>query len=194
MVIVRINNGLVREDLGFGTSASLGLNYLIKDRISSGEELFHFGFGESPFPVPLPFLQGLIENAHKNEYLNSQGLSSLREKLIRFHKVQGDFDHFTPDDVVLAAGSKELIYHMINVFSGDILMPSPCWMSYAPQSVLSNKSYFIIETDFENRYIPTARNIETTLSLTDPDTPKLLILNFPSNPTGQMPTEKQLIE
>ncbi|KAI1714153.1 aminotransferase class I and II domain-containing protein [Ditylenchus destructor] len=187
------DTGYLRKDLvDYGSAANLDFNNEIKQRISAGENIHHFAFGESPFPVPEPFRRGLVENAHKNEYLSVQGLHNLRQKIIDFHKKFGDFEHFSPEDVVLSVGSKELIYQTMNVFGGEIVLPTPCWVSYNPQTMLCGKTVRLIETSCENKYVPTGQDIEKAISTSEEQ--KLLILNFPCNPTGVQPTEEQLKE
>ncbi|KAH7724609.1 Calcium-binding mitochondrial carrier protein Aralar1, partial [Aphelenchoides avenae] len=113
---------LLRSDLkDYQSASNLQFNEQIKELIAKGGNIYHFGFGESPFPVPECFREGLVRSAHRNEYLSVQGLLPLREKIIRFHKQFGDFDHFSPNQLVLGTGSKELIYHIMNVFGGGQL-------------------------------------------------------------------------
>lgn len=65
---------LLRSDLhNYKAASNLSFNNHIKELISQGRKIHHFGFGESPFPVPEPFKQGLIESAGRNEYLSVEG-------------------------------------------------------------------------------------------------------------------------
>uniref|UniRef100_A0A914DL30 Aminotransferase class I/classII domain-containing protein n=1 Tax=Acrobeloides nanus TaxID=290746 RepID=A0A914DL30_9BILA len=182
----------LRSDLvNFQKNANMDVDNQIKEMMSKGKKIYHFGFGESPFPVPETFRQGLIKSAHRNEYLSVQGLLSLREKIISFHKKYEDFDHFSPHDILLGAGSKELIYHSMNIFGGEILLPSPAWTSYAPQTTLSSKKWINVNADFENKFCPTGQQ---AILRGSPDLPKMLILNSPNNPTGLTYTEEQIQE
>jgi len=186
---------LLRSDLhNYKAASNLSFNNHIKDLMSKGRKIHHFGFGESPFPVPEPFKQGLIESAGRNEYLSVEGLLELRRGILKFHSKYEDFDHFTEEDFVLGAGSKEVIYHIINVFGGEILLVSPSWTSYFPQTQLSGKPAIVIEPKRENRFVPTKADIEKALTFCDPDLPKVLVLNTPNNPTGITYTEEEVKE
>jgi len=186
---------LLRSDLhNYKAASNLSFNNHIKDLISKGRKIHHFGFGESPFPVPEPFKQGLIESAGSNEYLSVEGLLELRRGILKFHSKYEDFDHFTEDDFVLGAGSKEVIYHIINVFGGEVLLVSPSWTSYFPQTQLSGKPAIVIEPKRENRFVPTKADIEKALTFCDPDLPKVLVLNTPNNPTGITYTDDEVKE
>tara|TARA_B100001540_G_scaffold248457_1_gene224027 strand:- start:58 stop:987 length:930 start_codon:yes stop_codon:yes gene_type:complete len=71
------------------------------------------------------------------------------------------------------------------LFDGDILLPAPSWVSYAPQALLSrNRTHWII-TKSENNWFPTAEEIEKVI-LKDRKKNYLLFLNSPNNPSGQI--------
>ena len=51
---------ILREDLtNYSGASNLKFNEKIKSLIASGKEIYHFGFGQSPFPVPDPFVNQL---------------------------------------------------------------------------------------------------------------------------------------
>ena len=58
-------------------SSTLRINELSKDLEIKGKEIFKFGFGQSPFPVPEEIVEALKKNAHRKEYLPIQGLHLL---------------------------------------------------------------------------------------------------------------------
>ena len=78
---------ILREDLtNYSGASNLKFNEKIKALQAAGEEIFHFGFGQSPFPVPEPFVKHLKETAHINDYLSVAGLLELRQEIVVFHK------------------------------------------------------------------------------------------------------------
>ena len=60
-------------------SSTLAINEKTKELISQGKKVYKFGFGQSPFPVPEKIVKKLKDNAHKKDYLSTQGLPELRE-------------------------------------------------------------------------------------------------------------------
>ena len=52
------------------TSSTLAINELSKKLEKEGREIFKFGLGQSPFPIPSNIVKELQNNAHKKEYLN----------------------------------------------------------------------------------------------------------------------------
>ena len=65
---------LLRPDLSqYGGATNLSLNEAIQDRIKNGEEIFHMGFGQSPFPIFHRAVQALQNHAGENAYLAVSG-------------------------------------------------------------------------------------------------------------------------
>ncbi|EDV20913.1 uncharacterized protein TRIADDRAFT_60599 [Trichoplax adhaerens] len=65
---------LTRADLrNYAPASNLQLNEEIKRMISEGKNIYHFGFGQSPFPVMKEFCQKLSQYAGANQYLAVTG-------------------------------------------------------------------------------------------------------------------------
>jgi aspartate aminotransferase len=60
------------------------------------------------------------------------------------------------DQVVVAPGSKVLLFALFDVLQGDVLLPRPSWVSYEPQVKHANKRLFWVETDEEDRHTITS--------------------------------------
>ena len=56
------------------------------------------------------------------------------------------------DQIVVAPGSKPLLFALFDIFNGDVLLPRPSWVSYEPQVMHAGKRLFWIETDEEDRH------------------------------------------
>lgn len=65
-------------------SQTLAINERSNDLIKQGKQVYKFGLGQSPFPVPLPMQEALRDNAHQKDYLAVQGLKELRETIAKF--------------------------------------------------------------------------------------------------------------
>lgn len=64
---------------GMGQSATLAINERSADLAAAGRQVYRFGLGQSPFPVPAPVEAELKNNAHQKDYLPVRGLRMLRE-------------------------------------------------------------------------------------------------------------------
>lgn len=116
---------------GLPLSATLEINERSQALQAEGREVFRLGLGQSPFPVPERLRKALDDNAHQKDYLPVQGLHKLRASICRYlQRTQGlDFD---PDDILVGPGTKELMFLVQMANYGDLVIPTPSWVSYAP--------------------------------------------------------------
>ena len=165
-------------------SSTLRINEISKELESKGKKIFKFGFGQSPFEVPKDVVDELKNNAHQNKYLSMQGLSELRAAISKYSNTKNS-QNYTAENIIIGPGTKELMFLLQLLFDGDILLPVPSWVSYAPQALLGrNKVHWIITTS-ENNWFPRPEEIEKVI-LKNKDKNYLLFLNSPNNPSGQI--------
>ena len=151
---------------------------------SKGKKIYRFGFGQSPFQVPNDVVNELKNNAHQNKYLSMQGLSELRTAISNYSSNKYS-QNYKPENIIVGPGTKELMFLLQLLFDGDILLPAPSWVSYAPQALLSrNRTHWIV-TKSENNWFPTGEEIEKVI-LKNRKKNYLLFLNSPNNPSGQI--------
>ena len=165
-------------------SSTLRINEISKVLEEKGKNIFKFGFGQSPFEVPESIVRELQNNAHQNKYLPMQGLKSLRESVAKYTSNKKNFDYKSAN-VIIGPGSKELMFLLHVIFDGEIILPAPSWVSYAPQAILGRNKSRIIQTKRENNWFPTADDLEKII-LKDKKKNYLLFLNSPNNPSGQI--------
>ena len=167
---------------GLGQSATLRINQISAELQAQGQKIYRLGLGQSPFPVPQPVVEELRVNAHQKDYLQVDGLRQLRAAVAAWHdRIQG-LD-FTENDILIGPGSKELMFLLQLVYYGDLVIPTPSWVSYAPQAHIIGRHVRWLSTKPENHWLLMPEELEK-LCQSDPDRPRLVILNYPSNPTG----------
>ena len=165
-------------------SSTLRINEISKKLESEGKKIYKFGFGQSPFEVPDDVVNELKNNAYQNKYLPLQGLSELRNAISKYSNVKNS-QNYKPDNIIIGPGTKELMFLLQMLFDGDVLLPAPSWVSYAPQALLSRNKIHWITTTRENNWFPTGEEIEKII-LKDKKKNYLLFLNSPNNPSGQI--------
>ena len=168
--------------LGLKTSATLAINELSQKLIKEGKEVFKFGLGQSPFPVPDIIVKELQKNAHQKDYLNVSGLIGLREVVANYHSNKNQYK-YNAESVIIGPGSKELIFQTQLVLNCDLLLPSPSWVSYEPQAQILNKKVHWIKTTAETNWHLDPEELDKTCASLN-SVNKLLILNSPNNPSG----------
>ena len=165
-------------------SSTLRMNEISNKLELKGKKIYRFGFGQSPFQVPDDVVNELKNNAHQNKYLSMQGLNELRTAISKYSSNKYS-QNYKPENIIVGPGTKELMFLLQLLFDGDILLPAPSWVSYAPQALLSrNRTHWIV-TKSENNWFPTGEEIEKVI-LKDRKKNYLLFLNSPNNPSGQI--------
>ena len=165
-------------------SSTLLINETSRKLEEQGKKIYKFGFGQSPFKVPEDVVNELKDNAHQNKYLPMQGLSELRDAVAKYTSKRKNYD-YKSENVIIGPGSKELMFLLHVIFDGEIILPAPSWVSYAPQAILGRNKIQILQTNRENNWFPTAAEIEEVV-LKDKNKNYLLFLNSPNNPSGQI--------
>jgi len=169
---------------GMGQSATLAIKDKCRELRAQGRHVHDFGLGQSPFPVPRPMVEALRLNAPQKDYLPVKGLPALRQAVAEFHRKKDQVDAHA-DRVLVGPGSKELMFLLQLTFYGEIIMPTPCWVSYVPQARVIGRRISLIHTTVQSDWKLTAAQLDEALSAVSDDTrPRLLVLNYPSNPTG----------
>lgn len=167
---------------GLMPSATLTINERSAELIAQGRDVIKLGLGQSPFPVPEVVVDALKQNAHQKDYLPVRGLPALREAVARYHHRKHGIDR-RGDHVLVGPGSKELMFIIQLVYYGDLCIPTPSWVSYEPQARIIGRRVHWLRTTPEHHWCLRPEELEE-LCRDDPDRPRLVILNYPNNPTG----------
>ncbi len=168
---------------GLSTSATIAIAQQCRQLAGEGRQVFRLGLGQSPFPVPDSVVRALQDNAHQKDYLPVKGLPELRQTLVEHHRRSFDLD-CGRENIIVGPGSKELMFILQLVYDGEILIPMPSWVSYLPQARIAGRRVNAIQTALATGWKITPDLLEAVCRL-DPNRPRLLILNYPANPTGQ---------
>ena len=181
---------LINENvLSLKESATLAINQEAKRLKAEGKNVYHWGFGESPFPISLPIQNELKKRTSHKEYLPTLGLEALRKTISNYYdqeyKVQ-----YNPENIFVGPGSKELIFQLLYLLKGKVIIPAPSWVSYGPQIDLKGEKGSILKTSRSNQYKITPESLEKHCQSLGHEQ-KILILNSPSNPTGQVYTKEE---
>lgn len=167
---------------GLPQSATLSINEKSAKLRSEGKKVYKLGLGQSPFPVPKPVVDELKVNAFQKDYLPVKGLPGLRKAVADYHqRVHGITRN--AEDVLIGPGSKELMFLLQLVYYGDLVIPMPSWVSYAPQAHIIGRHVRWLQTQQENEWKLTPEELDK-LCEKDLNKPRIIILNYPSNPTG----------
>ncbi|MHA2272123.1 MAG: pyridoxal phosphate-dependent aminotransferase [Candidatus Hodarchaeales archaeon] len=176
-------------------SATLAMHELVHERQAKGDVIFHMGTGESPFPVHPHVKKALCENADKKSYLPVQGIPALREQISAFYQRMFNLN-YSAEQIIVGPGSKILLFAALVALEGSLFLPAPSWVSYQHQAHLMGKSVCYVKTSSDNSYRLTPASLEETITKHEPTLTKqkILLLNYPCNPTGASYSAAQLKE
>ena len=176
-------NKIIKDQINqLKPSATLAINEESNRLKKSGKNIYKFGFGQSPFPVPDSIICALKNNANKNTYLPMQGLEELRS-VIASYLNKNNNNNFKSDDILIGPGTKELMFLTQIAFQGEVLLPAPSWVSYQPQAFIAKNTVHWIQTTKSSNWFPTAEQLENKIkSIKNKNL--LLFINSPNNPSG----------
>jgi alanine-synthesizing transaminase len=152
-----------------------------------GEDVIDFSMGNPDQPTPKHIVDKLIETVQRPDthgYSVSKGIYRLRRAICNWYKSRYDVDLDPDSEAIVTIGSKEGIAHLAlaTLDQGDtVLVPNPSYPIHIYGPVISGADI---------RHVPMApdvdffEEVERAFKDTYPK-PKMLIVNFPSNPTTQ---------
>ena len=167
------------------------INSLKYEARSRGEDIIDFGMGNPDQATPEPIVDKLIEtvkNPATHRYSQSAGLPKLRQAIKDWYARKYSVDLDQENEIVTRMGSKEGIAHLsLATLSPDdtVLVQSPTYPIH---------SYGVVIAGAQLKSITLKENLDSFLFdieesiLNAPKKPKMVIINFPSNPTTQSVT------
>lgn len=145
--------------------------------------------GEPDFATPYHVRQAAIDTieAGKTFYTPSKGLLSLRKEIASFYRRRYNLDYDESTDILVTIGASEAIelalFTLLNP-GDEVIVVSPSYLSYEPLVLLHGGTVITVETKAEDNFRLTPDKLKEKLS----DKTRLLILNYPNNPTGAIMT------
>ena len=152
-----------------------------------GEDIVDFGMGNPDQATPQHIVDKLVETVQRSDthrYSQSKGIPRLRRAICNWYKKNFDVDLDQEDEAIVTLGSKEGIAHLAMAILGPgdaVLVPNPSYPIHP---------YGFVIADADVRHVPLTADIdffselESAITNTWPK-PKVLMINFPGNPTTQ---------
>lgn len=165
-------------------SATLAITAKAKDLKSKGIDIIGFGAGEPDFDTPNNIKSAAKDSIDSGftKYTAASGIIDLKEAIRE--RISIDYGlSYENKEILVGSGAKHVLYNLFNVLidEGDeVLIPAPYWVSYPEQVKISGGSPIILHTNQEDGFKITKKQIESRCN----ENTKILVLNYPSNPTG----------
>ena len=177
-------------------SATLQVAALCQQLRAEGVDVIGLSLGEPDFPAPAHVKQAAIDavNNDISHYGPTPGFPALRQAIaaslnrdIAAYPVRP----YDANEIIVSVGAKQALCNAIEALIGpedEVIMPTPCWVSYVEMVKIAQGKSVLIKTTMENNFCLTAEQLEAAIT---PQT-KLLMLCSPNNPTGSVYTYENL--
>ncbi|PKM82261.1 MAG: aromatic amino acid aminotransferase [Firmicutes bacterium HGW-Firmicutes-14] len=165
------------------------------DLVSEMKGVVSLGVGEPDFVTPWHIREACIYSLEKGYtmYTSNWGLLELREEIARYLYNTYKVIYEPRNEVLITVGVSEgmdLALRAVTAPGDEVLVPEPCYVSYAPCTSMAGGVPVSIPASAENDFRVTAAQIEEKIT---PRT-KALILSYPNNPTGAVISREELME
>lgn len=163
------------------------------DIAATMKDAISLGVGEPDFITPFPVRNSAIDSLLDGEtqYTANAGIFPLREEIARYLSNRFDVSYEPASEVLVTVGASEAIDIALRslVQPGDeVLIPEPCYISYQACALFAGGVPVAVPTRAEHQFELLAEDLQAKI------TPRscVLILSYPSNPTGAVMPDHQL--
>ena len=174
-------------------SATLAITAKAKKLKSEGKNVVSFGAGEPDFDTP-DYIKNAVKDAldkGQTKYTPVSGIDELKTAIAE--KFSADYGvSYENSEIIVSCGGKHSLYNLFSAMlnEGDeIIIPSPYWVSYTEIVKLSGGVPVLADTS-KNNFKFNLKLLENSLT----GKTRGIIINSPSNPTGVLTNEKDIIE
>ena len=155
-----------------------------------GKKIIHMEVGEPDFLPPKIVKDALTEVFDKGflKYGQARGMPIFREELAKY--VSNKFNtNVTQENIIVSPGARFSIFTAITTLlnpGDEMIVIEPAWPAYKDCALNAGIKIRTINTTLESKWEPTLEQIEKIIN----SNTKMIVLNYPNNPTGKILPEK----
>ena len=177
----------------FKPSATVSISNLASQMKADGEDVINLAVGEPDFDTPSHVIEAAISamKSGQTRYTHVAGTLALRQAVCDKYQRENQLS-YQSNQVLVSNGAKQSIYNLTVTIleAGDqVIIPAPYWVSYSAMVTLTGAECVIIPCPAPQAFKLTAAQLSKAIT---PAT-KLLMLNSPSNPSGQAYSRTELM-
>lgn len=155
------------------------------DIAATMDDVISLGIGEPDFVTPKPILQAGIRSLERGEtqYTSNSGVLELRQALAQHLNSRYGVSYDPESEMLITVGVSEALYLTLTAVldpGDEVIIPQPCFVSYAPEVLFAGGEPVTLATRLENDFQVTAEAVETLIT----DRTKAILIGYPNNPTG----------
>ncbi len=173
-------------------SQTLAITAQVLKMKAEGKKVISFGAGEPDFDTPTNIQDEAIKAIRGGftHYTTASGIPELKKAVIE--KLRRDNDvNYKVSEIIISNGAKHCLYNALMALcdpGDEVLLPTPCWVSYTEQIKLAQAKPVFVPTNQEDQFQLSAEQVKNHIS----DKTKVLLLNTPNNPTGSVYDPEEL--
>lgn len=173
-------------------SPTLQIDARAKEMRAAGLDVISFGAGEPDFPTPQHICDAAKEalDLGLTRYTPAAGTKELRKAICEKLRKDNDMT-YTYGDILVSSGAKHSLYNIFQAIldpGDEVLIPTPCWVSYPEMVRMAGGVPIFIPADESTNFIPSNRDIASRVTRRT----KAIIITSPSNPNGNVWDKEQL--
>lgn len=159
------------------------------DLVGDNKDIITLGVGEPDFVTPWHMREACVYSLERGmtSYTSNAGMPKLREALSNYLDTQFDTKYDPKDEIIVTVGGSEAIdlaLRALIVPGDEILIPEPSYVAYSPIASIGGGVPVGVETYAKDQFKVTAEALEASITPKS----KVVILCYPSNPTGAIMT------
>lgn len=183
---------LSKRGLGIAPSMTLTIDAKAKQMKAQGLDVVGFGAGEPDFPTPKWIVDAAKEALDKGmtRYTPADGTEDIKkaicEKLLTDNGLQ-----YVPQQIVVSNGAKHSLYNIFQAIlnpGDEVIIPGPYWVSYPEMVRMADGVPVFVPTQESDGFLLKQADLQNAIT---PKT-KILVLNNPGNPCGNLYTKTDL--
>ena len=165
------------------------------DIAATMDDVISLGVGEPDFQTPWSIRKAGIESLQrgKTKYTSNWGLIELRREIATYLNRKFSLKYNPENEILVTVGGSEAIDAAIRALvepGEEVIIPQPSYVCYEPITALAGGKPVIVNTKSENDFKLTAKELKSVIT----EKTKVLILPYPSNPTGAIMEREDLEE
>jgi aminotransferase len=165
------------------------------DIVQGMKDVISLGVGEPDFVTPWHIREAAIYALERGKtgYTSNLGLLKLREVIAKHIAEKFRINYNPKNQIIIAVGVSEamdIAFRAVTNPGDEIIYHEPCYVSYSPSIAMAHGVPVAVSCKAENGFAVTAEAIEKVITPKS----KVLVLNFPTNPTGGTMTREELLK
>ncbi|MFC9707505.1 aminotransferase class I/II-fold pyridoxal phosphate-dependent enzyme [Paenibacillus sp. JNUCC31] len=162
------------------------------DLVGDNKDIITLGVGEPDFVTPWHMREACVYSLERGmtSYTSNAGMPKLREAISDYLDTQFDTKYDPKDEIIVTVGGSEAIdlaLRALIVPGDEILIPEPSYVAYSPIASIGGGIPVGVETYAKDQFKLTAEALEAGITPKS----KVVILCYPSNPTGAIMTYEE---